>query len=141
MDIFNKIRTVINYTVTSIKDSRENESAQDETLSLGKDETGFLCADMWTETRTDNPSLYPEEECVSDGLSSDEIIDGIPSGLKIDGSDCVFNLSLMEIEGKRNYVVTYERKSDGWVCGSFSAITLRSVLLSVASFIDGINNK
>lgn len=88
-------------------------------------------------TATKEKIVFSEPNTTFDAnshLTSDDIIQHIPSTMPIDGDDCVFNLTMMVIDEHPQYVVTYDRRSDGWTCKSFYGDTLRDVLTEVAVF-------
>ena len=71
-------------------------------------------------------------------VDSDDIIRAIPPQIPVDGDDCQFNLTMMSIDGKPTYVVTYDRISDGWTCCSFTGESLIEVLYNTLVGIDNI---
>lgn len=64
----------------------------------------------------------------SSEINTDDIIRYVPMEYPVDGDDCVFNLSMAVIESEPLYVVSYERKSDGYVCQTITGHTLFEVI-------------
>ena len=57
-------------------------------------------------------------------INTDDIIGYVPMEYPVEGDDCVFNLSMQVIDSEPLYVVSYERKQDGYVCQTFTGTTL-----------------
>ena len=61
-------------------------------------------------------------------INTDDIIGYVPMEYPVDGDDCIFNLSMAVIDHEPLYVVSYERKTDGYVCLTFTGKTLFDVI-------------
>ena len=73
--------------------------------------------------------LYAEN-----AVTSDDLIKYVPREMPIDGDDCVFDLTMEDYENNPQYVVTYTRPIDNWICMTFTAPILSEVLYETIKY-------